>query len=97
MAILWVHRSSLVLQGKHVEAETLYQEALAIDERIFGFSHPRIATHLNNLAELFRTLVRAEQTHRAVFEHLSRSETIYTEFARFGLGVEIKRKVFPKT
>ncbi len=41
-------------QGKYVEAEPLYQRALAISENSLGPEHPHVATSLNNLAELYR-------------------------------------------
>jgi tetratricopeptide (TPR) repeat protein len=36
------------------EAESLYRRGLAIDEQSFGLEHPRVATHLNNLATLLK-------------------------------------------
>jgi tetratricopeptide (TPR) repeat protein len=39
-------------QGKHDEAEPLYERALAIYEKALGPDHPYTATSLNNLARL---------------------------------------------
>src|SRR5262245_36420630 len=49
-----------VLQAtsRHMEAETLYRRALAIDDKNFGPDQPRIALRLNNLGELLRTTNR---------------------------------------
>ena len=41
-------------QGKYGEAEPLYLEALAIDRESLPPNHPQLATHLNNLAGLYR-------------------------------------------
>ena len=38
------------MQGKYSEAETLYQRALAIDEKVLGPEHPDVTPPLNNLA-----------------------------------------------
>ena len=45
------------LQGKHVEAEPLYREAITIWKKVHGEEHPQVATGLNNLAELLRAQV----------------------------------------
>ena len=38
-----------------MEAEPLYQRALAIDENALGADHPDVAIDLNNLALLYHT------------------------------------------
>ncbi|MDZ8261154.1 tetratricopeptide repeat protein [Nostoc sp. ChiQUE01b] len=40
-------------QGRYSEAEPLYQQALALDRKLLGESHPDVATSLNNLAGLY--------------------------------------------
>jgi tetratricopeptide (TPR) repeat protein len=40
-------------QGHYSQAEPLYKRALAIWEKTFGTSHPRVATSLSNLAGLY--------------------------------------------
>jgi len=40
------------VQGKHAEAEPLYQRALAIYEKTLGIEHPEVAAALENLAHL---------------------------------------------
>jgi tetratricopeptide (TPR) repeat protein len=48
-------------------AEPLYSRALAIDEKSCGPEHPKVATNLNNLAELLRAtnrLAEAEPLYR---------------------------------
>jgi Tetratricopeptide repeat len=85
---------------RFVESEELYRRALAIDERIFGLEHPRIAITLRNLALLLREtsrLTEAEQLdHRAaaINEQNFRSEhhKVSTRFinyaAKMGLSEE---------
>jgi tetratricopeptide (TPR) repeat protein len=43
------------------EAEALYRRALAIDERLLGDGHPRVAVHLNNLATLLLATKRMRE------------------------------------
>ncbi len=45
-------------QGKYVEAEPLYQRALAIREKALGPEHPAVATVLENYAALLHKLNR---------------------------------------
>lgn len=45
------------LQGKHSEAEKLYERGQAILEKVLGPEHPDLATTLNNRAQLFKTQV----------------------------------------
>ncbi len=40
-------------QGRYVQAEPLFQRALAIVEKALGPEHPHVATSLNNLAALY--------------------------------------------
>ena len=41
-------------QGKHAEAEPLYQRALRIWEQALGPDHPQVASPLNGLANLYK-------------------------------------------
>ncbi len=43
-------------QGNYGEAEPLYRRSLAILEKALGPEHPDVATSLNNLALLYKTL-----------------------------------------
>ncbi|MGO9024609.1 MAG: tetratricopeptide repeat protein [Beijerinckiaceae bacterium] len=45
----------------HAEAEPLYRRAIEIDENTFGPDHPRIATHLGNLALTLKETNRAAE------------------------------------
>jgi len=47
--------------AQYMEAEPLYQRALAIDEASLGKDHPDIAIDLNNLAELYRATNRLSE------------------------------------
>jgi tetratricopeptide (TPR) repeat protein len=40
-------------QGKYNQAEPLYQQALALLQKLLGDDHPDVAFSLNNLAELY--------------------------------------------
>jgi len=40
-------------QGKYKEAEPLYQQALALRQKLLGDDHPDVAASLNNLALLY--------------------------------------------
>jgi tetratricopeptide (TPR) repeat protein len=40
-------------QGKYKEAEPLYQQALALRQKLLGDDHPDVAQSLNNLALLY--------------------------------------------
>ena len=51
-------------QGKHAEAEPLYQRALAINEKALGPDHPDTAATLGNYAILLRALSRGEEAAR---------------------------------
>ena len=54
-------------QGLWAEAEPLYRQSLAINERIYGPEHPEVATDLNNLSWLLKStnrLVEAESLIR---------------------------------
>jgi tetratricopeptide (TPR) repeat protein len=48
----------LCAKALYTEAEPLMRRALAIGERSLGPDHPRVATHLNNLAQLLRATNR---------------------------------------
>ena len=40
-------------QGKYKKAEPLYQQVLALRQKLLGNDHPHIATSFNNLASLY--------------------------------------------
>jgi tetratricopeptide (TPR) repeat protein len=42
-------------QGKYKEAEPLYQQALALRQKLLGDDHPDVAESLNNLAGLYES------------------------------------------
>ena len=54
-------------QGQYVQAEPLYQRALAISEEALGADHPDVAHSLNNLATFYYTqdqYVQAEPLYK---------------------------------
>ena len=48
------------VQGHYAQAESLFQQALAIREQALGPEHPDVATTLENYAILLRNLDHAE-------------------------------------
>ena len=48
-------------------AEPLYRRALAIDEKSLGPEHPKVATNLNNLAELLRAINRLAEAAEPLY------------------------------
>ena len=48
-------------QGQFEEAESLYQRALAIDEKVYGQDHLEVATDLSSLANHYRDQGRYEE------------------------------------
>lgn len=49
-----VMHAALSLAGRFDEAETLFREALGINERAHGNRHPEVASCLNSLAALLQ-------------------------------------------
>jgi len=41
-------------QGRYAEAQSLFERALAISQRVLGEEHPDTARNLNNLALLYQ-------------------------------------------
>lgn len=54
VAVLSVRRYAFACEGKFDEAESLFREALAIDEGAHGSRHPEVASCLNSLAALLQ-------------------------------------------
>jgi len=50
--------------GKPIEAEKLYERALAIREQAFGSKHPLVADSLNNLLLFYRGHGRTQEAER---------------------------------
>src|SRR5206468_2867974 len=48
-------------RAQYPEAAAWYQQAIAIDEKVFGPGHPSLATDLNNLATLYKNQGKYEQ------------------------------------
>lgn len=51
---------TIYFQGKYEEADPLCRRALAINEAVLGPQHPRVASALNNWAELSKAQVGAQ-------------------------------------
>ena len=48
-------------QGQYTQAEPLYKNALAIEEKALGPDHPAVVTSLENLTALYRATKRDEE------------------------------------
>jgi tetratricopeptide (TPR) repeat protein len=49
------------VQGQYAQAEPLYKQALAIDEKSLGPNHPGVATVLWNMAQLYQEMGKEEE------------------------------------
>ena len=60
------HLSNLALvygsQGKYIEAEELYKQAVEIDKKTIGENHPNFAIRLNNLGGMYHEWVKKKMT-----------------------------------
>jgi tetratricopeptide (TPR) repeat protein len=62
-------------ERKYAQAESLYHEALKIQERVLGSNHQAVATNLNNLARLYQDqgkYTQAEALHKRSLEIVER-------------------------
>ncbi|CAM9324990.1 unnamed protein product [Ectocarpus sp. 13 AM-2016] len=64
-------------QGKHKEAETLYVRSLAVDEKVYGPGHPKVAIGLNNRAEFLRSQGKYEEAEPLYVRSLAIREKAY--------------------
>jgi tetratricopeptide (TPR) repeat protein len=53
-------------QGRYSEAEPLYQQALALRQKLLGDEHPDVATSFNNLALLYECSGALQRSGTAV-------------------------------
>ena len=51
-------------QGNYAEAEPLYKRSLAIWEKNLGPEHPKVATSLENYADLLRKMDRGAEAEK---------------------------------
>jgi tetratricopeptide (TPR) repeat protein len=63
------------------EAESFWRRALAIDEKIFGFEHPKVAVNLDRLAFLLEEMGR-----------LTEAESLYRRSLEILIKVSIRAK-----
>jgi tetratricopeptide (TPR) repeat protein len=64
-------------RGAYPAAEPLRRRALAIDERLYGPDHPRVATRLNNLASLLQDSGRPAEAEPLIRRALAIAERAY--------------------
>jgi hypothetical protein len=64
-----------VWKGQYAQAEPLYKRALAIEEKVLGPEHPRLALTLENIAEVCRETGRAQEA-KALATRAARSRAI---------------------
>ncbi|MBI1955701.1 MAG: tetratricopeptide repeat protein, partial [Acidobacteria bacterium] len=69
------HLAELYSNGRYEEGVPLATEALQIAETTFGPEHPNVATSLNNLAEMDRSLGRYEEAKPLYQRALRLAET----------------------
>lgn len=67
----------LYSRAEYTQAKPLYEQALAMNENLYGKEHPSIATSLNNLAELYRAQGAYEQALPLYKRALSIKEKLY--------------------
>jgi hypothetical protein len=56
-----------------MQAEPLFQRALAIKEQVLGSNHPDTAITLDNLTGLYESMSRYKQAE-ALYQHTQRTE-----------------------
>jgi hypothetical protein len=61
----------------HEKEETMIKEALAIDEASYGPNNPKVAIHLNNLAQLFQVTNRLAEAEPLIRRALAIDEANY--------------------
>ena len=66
-------------QGRYLEAEPLYLQALDIRQRQSGEQHPSVATSLNNLALLYRAQGRYEEAEPLYLQALALRRSLLGE------------------
>ncbi|CAM9212844.1 unnamed protein product, partial [Ectocarpus sp. 8 AP-2014] len=70
-------RSEFFLQeGKYEEAEPLYIRSLAIDEKVYGPDHPKVATSLNDWARLLESQGKYDEAEPLYERSQSIRETV---------------------
>ena len=67
----------LYVKALNTEAEPVMRRALSIDETIFGKSHPAVARHLNNLAQLLGATNRLAEAEPLMRRVLAIDEAIF--------------------
>jgi tetratricopeptide (TPR) repeat protein len=45
---------------RYAEAKSLYQRALAIEEKVYGSDHPKLLTVLNNMVDMYNEMGKPE-------------------------------------
>ena len=66
-------------QGRYLEAEPLYLQALALKRSLLGEQHPDVATSLNNLAGLYRAQGRYEEAEPLYLQALALRRSLLGE------------------
>lgn len=63
-------------QGKYEEAQAIYQESISIRENSLGRDHPDVAKSLHELAQLYKTIGKFNQSELCLKRALSIQGTI---------------------
>lgn len=65
------------MQNRDIEAEPLFERALAINEQAFGRRHPTVVLALQNLSVIYASQNKFSEAHRAARESLEISLQLY--------------------
>jgi len=79
------------LQGSFEKSESLYKQAAAVEEKVFGAEHPELATTRMSLAALYRAWGKNEQSNETYQQALALLEK--TVGAHDPLAIEIREKL----
>jgi serine/threonine-protein kinase len=79
---------ALRTMGRYDEADSLLHEALAIQERVFGPVHPRVASALNDIAAVALTRKRYAQAESSYMRVRNIYNTVYNG-KHYYLGIAI--------
>ncbi len=65
------------MQNRYIEAEPLFQRAVAINEQAFGRQHPSVVVTLQNLSVMYATQKKFAEAHRVARESLEISLRLF--------------------
>lgn len=75
-------------QGKYLEAEKIFKQALEVNVKLFGEKHPKIAYTLNNLGALYIDQGRYLEAESLLLESLKLHQKIFGEDHSYTITVK---------